>query len=77
MERATATNIIVPERPVLGWARGHDAAMVDAQLAPHVVPTPQVGAAKLRPTGCGRRVASTCHLRASTTDTRHGKGKAV
>ena len=57
MERSTATNIIVPERPVLGWARGHDAAMVDAQLAPRVVPTPQVGAAKLRPTGCGRRVA--------------------
>jgi hypothetical protein len=38
---ASDRHIIIPEQCLgVGGARGHDAAMVDAQLAPRVVPTP-------------------------------------
>jgi hypothetical protein len=38
---------------------------------------PAVGEAKLRPGRLGAAAASTCHLCASTTDTRPGKGKPI
>jgi len=43
--------------PRFGLRRGHDAAMVDAQLAPRVVPTPVSGRGKVvpRPIGGGVR----------------------
>jgi hypothetical protein len=76
MERATATSSFQNNASV--WAA--PAVMMPPwlmrSLRPVWCPPRKWERQSCAPAGWGRRAASTCHLRASTTDTRPGRGKA-